>query len=113
MVAFHDLQSIGVDAFLGQSHGEGWMLPEVLRLADYGLGHDERSKLPQVVAARLGPRFLDSQMTQDTDRLRGERCADAELIRWIVPLHDPNHDASSRALLVAEEITPHKQGGLF
>ena len=53
LVAFHDLESKidaaggdserGIEAFLAQNHGEGWMLPETLRLADYGLGHDERA----------------------------------------------------------------------
>ena len=40
------------EAFLAQNDGEGWMLPETLRLADYGLGHDERAqKNPQPVAS--------------------------------------------------------------
>ena len=43
------------------------MLPETLRLADYGLGHDERAKQPQPVASRLGPRFYDWQLTQTPD----------------------------------------------
>ena len=50
--------------FLDQNHGEGWLLPETLRLADYGLGHDERAKRPQPVASRLGPRFYDWQLAQ-------------------------------------------------
>ena len=43
------------------------MLPETLRLADYGLGHDERAKHPQPVASRLGPRFYDWQLVQSND----------------------------------------------
>src|SRR5690606_35550032 len=48
-VAFRDLEEkireqgnrdTGICAFLEQNGGEGWMLPETLRLADYGLGHD-------------------------------------------------------------------------
>jgi hypothetical protein len=77
---------------------------ESLCLADYGLGRDDRSQVHQVVAARLGPRFLASQATQDPD---------AELIRRIVPLQDPTDDASSTALLAAEEEAVYKQGGLF
>lgn len=42
----------------------GWQLPETLRLADYGLGHDERAKEPQPVRARLGERFLPWQLEQ-------------------------------------------------
>ena len=40
------------------------MLPETLRLADHGLGHDDRAQAPQPVASRLGPRFLDWQLAQ-------------------------------------------------
>ncbi len=74
LVAFHDLeQNIaasggdldrGIEAFLIQNNGEGWLLPETLRLADYGLGHDDRAKEPQAVASRLGPRFYDWQLAQ-------------------------------------------------
>ena len=76
-VAFHDLQvrvdaadgdrERGIEAFLAQNDGEGWMLPETLRLADYGLGHDERAGQPQPVASRLGPRFYDWQLVQSAD----------------------------------------------
>lgn len=77
LVAFHDLEEkiracggdrdAGIEAFLSQNHGEGWMLPETLRLADYGLGHDERAKHPQPVASRLGPRFYDWQLAQSAE----------------------------------------------
>ena len=77
LVAFHDLEAkirdaggdrkIGIEAFLGQNHGEGWMLPETLSLADYGLGHDERARHPQPVASRLGPRFFDWQLAQSPE----------------------------------------------
>jgi hypothetical protein len=77
MVAFYDLEDkitaasgdrdAGVEAFLAQNQGEGWLLPETLRLADYGLGHDERAKQPQPVASRLGPRFYDWQLAQGAE----------------------------------------------
>lgn len=77
IVAFHDLKEKiraadgdrekGIEAFLAQNDGEGWMLPETLRLADYGLGHDERAKQPQSVATRLGPRFYDWQLAQSAE----------------------------------------------
>ncbi len=66
-IAFHDMQARGLDAFLAQNDGEGWMLPETLRLADYGLGHDERARHPQPVASRLGPRFYDWQLAQTAE----------------------------------------------
>ena len=77
LVAFDDLQAkidatggdreSGIEAFLTQNDGEGWMLPETLRLADYGLGHDERAREHQPVASRLGPRFYDWQLVQSAD----------------------------------------------
>ena len=77
IIAFHDLESNihdadedrdkGIETFLTQNNGEGWLLPETLCLADYGLGHDDRAKQPQHVASRLGPRFYDWQLTQTTD----------------------------------------------
>ena len=77
LVAFHDLEEKirtcsgdrekGIEAFLSQNDGEGWMLPEALLLADYGLGHDERAKHPQPVASRLGPRFYEWQLAQSPE----------------------------------------------
>jgi hypothetical protein len=74
IVAFHDLQKHieacggdrekGLDSFLNQNNGEGWMIPETLRLADYGLGHDDRALEHQPVASRLGPRYYDWQLAQ-------------------------------------------------
>ena len=82
LIAFHDLEAKiaaaggnrehGIRAFLAQND-EGWMLPETLRLADYGLGHDERANRPQPVASRLGPRFYDWQLVQSATEARRER----------------------------------------
>ena len=82
LIAFHDLESKigaagrdrenGIRAFLTQNHGEGWMIPETLRLADYGLGHDDRARQPQPVACRLGPRFYDWQLAQTMTESRDE-----------------------------------------
>lgn len=73
-VAFHDLmqhveacggdREAGIASFMAQNDGEGWMLPETLRLADYGLGHDDRSKEHQPVRECFGPRFYDWQLAQ-------------------------------------------------
>lgn len=77
LVAFHDLQEKvglcggdrekGIEAFLAQNNGDGWMLPETLRLADFGLGHDDRAKENQPVASAFGPRFYDWQLAQSPD----------------------------------------------
>ncbi len=74
LAAFRDLEQMiadrggdrdaGIEAFCTQNDGEGWMLPETLRLADLGLGHDDRARHPQPVASRLGPRFYDWQTAQ-------------------------------------------------
>ena len=82
LVAFHDLETKidaaggdreeGINAFVTQNAGDGWMLPETLRLADYGLGHDDRAKHPQPVASRLGPRFYDWQLLQTAAESRRE-----------------------------------------
>jgi hypothetical protein len=64
-VAYADLCAQGLEAFLTGSDGDGWQLPETLRLADYGLGHDTRAQEPQPVASRLGRRFLEWQLQKD------------------------------------------------
>lgn len=73
LVAFHELKKIGLEAFLNLNDGEGWMLPETLRLADYRLGHDDRAMQPQPVASRLGERFLPWQL-EGTPEESWEEC---------------------------------------
>lgn len=77
LVAFQDLEAkvriaegdrdLGIEAFLSQNDGDGWILPEALCLTDYGLGRDDRARRPQVVAPQLGPRFYDWQLAQCAD----------------------------------------------
>lgn len=93
LVAFYELERLGLDAFLAQNDGEGWMLPETLRLADYGLGHDERAKNPQPVASALGPRFLPWQLEQGVEESWEECKKHAETIEKILGL-TPAPDAS-------------------
>lgn len=83
-VAFHDLQRLGLDAFLSQNDGEGWMLPETLRLADYGLGHDDRAREHQPVASRLGPRFFPWQLEQGVEESWEECARHAERIEALL-----------------------------
>ena len=74
LVAFHDLETRielangnrqeGIGTFFAQNQGEGWLLPETLRLTDYNLGHDDRAHHYQHVACRLGSRFYDWQLAQ-------------------------------------------------
>jgi hypothetical protein len=77
LVAFHDLKEMiaahggdrdeGIAAFCNQNDGDGWMLPDRLRLSDYALGHDERARQPQPVRERLGERFLPWQLEQSVE----------------------------------------------
>lgn len=109
-VAFQDLQRLGLERFLSQNDGEGWMLPETLRLADYGLGHDDRAKQHQPVAAALGPRFYDWQLAQSVEESWEECERHAELIDQILPLPKPSSPDSPS---VTAPSTDEAQGSLF
>lgn len=87
LVAFHELEKHGLDAFLALNDGEGWMLPETLRLADYGLGHDERARVHQPVAPALG-------CASSTGSLPGRR---EELGRVRAPRRLWSRDAGERS----------------
>lgn len=85
LVAYLDLQEKGTDGFLEQNNGEGWMIPSLLRLADFGLGHDQRAKEAQPVRSRLGPRFFDWQLERSSEE-SWEACSrHAELQARLVP----------------------------
>jgi hypothetical protein len=109
LVAFEDLKTKGLNAFLRQNDGEGWMLPEELRLADLELGHDDRAKDTQPVASVLGERFLPSQLGEDVARSWDECAAHAELIQLIVP-DEAEQDGNVGA---CREEPVNVQGGLF
>jgi hypothetical protein len=89
LVAFHELERLGLERFMSMNDGEGWMLPETVRLADYGLGHDDRARQHQVVAAALGPRFHDWQLAQTVEHSWEECARHAELRDQILPLPTP------------------------
>lgn len=81
LVAFRELEKLiqetgsqeaGIKAFLALNDGEGWMLPEMLRLADYGLGHDAEAQEFRPVASAYGPRFYDWQLAQTPEEFRKE-----------------------------------------
>ncbi len=88
-VAFQVLHRMGLDAFLAQNDGEGWMLPETLRLSDYGLGHDDRAREPQPVASRLGPRFYPWQLEGTVEESWEECRRHADLIHAIRSIGAP------------------------
>lgn len=109
LVAFHDLEQkiaerggdrdAGIEAFLSQNSGEGWLFPDTLRLADYGLGHDERAREPQPVASHLGPRFYDWQLAQSAEESWRE-----------CHLHARNLLGETGYKILLEEITAEKNG---
>ena len=82
LVALHHLEATigaaegphkaGMRSFLSTNCGEGWLLPETVRLSDHGLGHDDRARVHQPVASRLGPRFYDWQLVQSAEEARRE-----------------------------------------
>ncbi|KYF78506.1 hypothetical protein BE20_24240 [Sorangium cellulosum] len=125
LVAFHELKRIGLDAFLALNDGDGWVLPETLRLADYGLGHDARAREPQPVAARLGDRFLPWQFEQGVEESWEECRRHAELIEKILgpALKEPAPVSKEPAPAAATaqappagkpyEVTPQGQALLF
>jgi len=82
-VAFRDLQRLGLDMFLSQNDGQGWMLPETLRLAEYGLGHDDRAHEQQPVAIRFGPSFHSWQLEGSVEESWEECMRHAALIKAV------------------------------
>ena len=82
LVAFDDLMATirrvgdrdgGIRAFLDQHEGDGWCVPETLRVADYDVGSDDRANLPQPVSCQLGARFNDWQLVQTAEE-RSREC---------------------------------------
>ena len=112
LVAFRELERVGLDEFLAMNDGAGWMLPGTLRLADYGLGHDDRAKAHQPVACRLGERFLPWQLEQGVEESWEECRRHAALIERIVPSAPATTPAPSaddlpvQKSLFGDEITP-------
>jgi hypothetical protein len=94
-VAFRDLQKLGMQKFFSQHDGEGWMVPETVRLADYGLGHDDRAKEHQPVAAALGPRFYPWQLEQPLEESWEECARHAEVLAKLLPPPDPGKKTNS------------------
>jgi hypothetical protein len=89
-VALTQLHKVGIEAFLELNTGEGWMLPETLRLADYGLGNDDRAKEHQPVASALGARFYDWQLSQSVEESWEECERHAEILTKILPPNPPD-----------------------
>jgi hypothetical protein len=59
------------------------MLPETLRLAEYGLGHDDRAHEQQPVAIRFGPSFHSWQLEGSVEESWEECMRHAALIKAV------------------------------
>lgn len=131
LAAFDDLQAMiieagsreaGIEAFCAQHEGDGWMLPEALCLADLGLTrtvdagqYDARAQAPQPVRERMGPRFLDWQLSQSAEESWAECERHAKVLAGELPaVAEPER---GRALAAAPTSTtstpPPKQQSLF
>jgi hypothetical protein len=93
-VAFREALSVGLESFLAQNDGAGWMLPDSLRLADYGLGHDDRAKEHQPVTTALGPRFRAWQLEQSVEVSWEECQRHAEVLAKLLPPPDAKKKTS-------------------
>lgn len=109
LIAFHELKQIGLEAFLNLNDGEGWMLPEILRLEDYGLGHDDRAKEHQPVATRLGDRFLPWQLEGTPEESWKECEQHAENLQRLLKYSQqvvPTDSYSSETVEIVEPLPP-------
>lgn len=113
LVAFHELKRLGLDAFLALNEGEGWMLPETLCLAEYGLDRDERAREPQPVAPRLGPRFLPWQLEQGVEESWEECARHAELLARIIPPPEPEGEGPINSVDIVQGVGESVQTYLF
>jgi hypothetical protein len=57
----------GIEMFLNQNMGEGWQLPQKVRLSDYGLGRDERARNYQNVVIKLEGSFSGTSAKQSAE----------------------------------------------
>jgi hypothetical protein len=94
-VAYDCLQDVGYRAFSEQNEGDGWMLPETLRLADYDLGHGDLAREYRVVSAALGPRFYPWQLEQSVEDSWKECERHAEVLLKLMPPPDTERQSAS------------------
>lgn len=94
--AFQDLQSRGLDAFLAQNGGEGWMLPDFVDVDGE----------PRPLGVALGPRFLECQQAR---QFSSSWSACAEHARQL--LGDTGYEAFQAGLAQIEPVAPRAVGG--
>ncbi len=112
-IAFRDLNHRGLEDFLAQNGGQGWMVPDHVCLSDFDLGHDDRAKQPQPVADRLGQRLLAEMERFDVEEERRARDAHRQRIERLIPQINAEDQYAEAMTNGATERTEDKQGGLF
>lgn len=112
LIAFDALEQHGLENFLGLNDGDGWHLPATVRLADHGLGHDDRAQSPQSVAAALGDRHLPWQHQDSPERSWDECRRHAALLDALLRPGDRAAPPPSSPQQL-DLLNPHRQGTLF
>ena len=100
------------EAFLSQNNSQGWMLPETLRLSDYGLGYDDRARSPVPATPLPGRRFLPWQLNEDVAQSWEECRRHAENIHAIRSRFAPDPAAVAPASTPAASPAPSKPPAL-
>ena len=98
----------GLHRLMAPNNGGSWLLSDTLRLADYGPGHDDRAKVHQRVAGRLGPRYYELQLTQPADESWAECRAHAAKIQRIRAISGPIASKPQEPLTAATNKRPAK-----
>jgi len=101
LIALHELNAMGITAFIAQNDGQGWLVPEMVQLSSYGLGHDERAMVAQPVASRLGQRFSESIVDSTTTL-----SAHASRILQVLPLPESRDLGEGREKAIKPESDP-------
>ncbi|HEY4364208.1 MAG TPA: hypothetical protein VGN17_24775 [Bryobacteraceae bacterium] len=92
LVALSDLESQGLETFLGLDNGVGWELPEKLRLADYDLGRDDRALVFQPVRTTFAEAArLDLPMENSPSESWNECVRQAAIIEGILDTYVPSN----------------------
>jgi len=84
-IAQEECEGMSPSSITSMNDGQGWQLPETLRLADYGLGRDDRAIEHQPVAAVLGQRFYPWQSNQSIEESWEECARHAEVLGMLLP----------------------------
>jgi hypothetical protein len=85
------------------------LLPEMLCLADYGLGDGASAKRPLPVARHFGPRFIDWQLAQTASESRLEQHIHAQNV-VATEIRRSTNDVVLGGSRVVDKSTPDDTG---